>query len=79
MGSDADKYVLTISNRASTMAASNTWKQRWCVLGDGALQYFEKVVDQTPRGLVPIEDMTSVKAVREDVKVLGRLGRGLGD
>ena len=49
------------------------------MLGDGALQYFEKVVDQTPRGLVPIEDMTSVKAVREDVKVLGRLGRGLGD
>eukprot|EP00045_Choanoeca_perplexa_P018036 m.276072 g.276072 ORF g.276072 m.276072 type:complete len:1434 (+) comp17693_c2_seq2:1525-5826(+) len=53
---------------ASTMAASSTWKQRWCVLGDGALQYFEKVVDQTPKGLITIEDMTSVKPVREDAK-----------
>jgi hypothetical protein len=61
------------------MGASNTWKQRWCVLGDGALQYFEKVVDQDPKGLIHIEDMTSVKAVREGTKVGSRLHGVLRD
>ena len=36
----------------------SSWNRRWCVVANGCLYYFYSRRDRSPRGVVPLEDLT---------------------
>jgi cytohesin len=44
-----------------------TWKQRWFILAEGCLYYFESKSDKEPRGIIPLENV-NVRQVDDKTK-----------